>query len=151
MLRRKVLNDSEYNIFLVYRYFTNPIKILIVTTLTESMPLEEDIKQVSKDLLGDFPLFPYRCCTFAVKDMHKKGYEIIAGFVKVDNYCGMDTIKELRHYWNKVPQTNISFDITSSQFNIHLRETFPNVLVWQNDEITKYIPTKEGISPYEVI
>jgi hypothetical protein len=115
------------------------------------MPLEQDIEQVSKDLLTHCSLFPYRCCTFAVKEMYKKGYEIIAGFVRVDNYCGMGAIKELWHYWNKIPQTKISFDITSSQFNIHLRETFPKAMIWQNDEITKYIPLKEGISPDEVI
>jgi len=84
----------------------------------------------------------------AVVELHRRGYEIVAGMVNVDNYCGMGTTLEWPHYWNHDPATKQDFDITASQFNIHIRDgKMPEILKWEPGQNQHFKATKRGISP----
>ncbi|MBI2044787.1 hypothetical protein HYT23_01900 [Candidatus Pacearchaeota archaeon] len=114
------------------------------------MTLEQDAKEVREKL--KFKLkeagFPNKYCKFAVLEINKRGYEIIAGTVKVDNYCGMLDYYEWPHYWNFDRVTGMEFDITASQFNIHTKSRkFPEIAVWKPGENPAFSAVKRGISP----
>ena len=114
------------------------------------MTLEEDAKEVYNKLKVELEEigFPNNCCKVAVIEMSKKGYGIIAGIVKLDNYCLMKTSHEQSHYWNFDPVTGNEFDITASQFNIHINDPkMPQIMVWKHGENPHFKSIDRGISP----
>lgn len=112
----------------------------------------EDALEVREELKSGFPLFPSLCCKIAVRKMSERGYLIVAGFVEVDNYCGLGERKRMRHLWNYDKETGKEFDITASQFNIHFKDRrFEDIEVWDviqyNDA---YILEKFNVDPDKV-
>lgn len=117
------------------------------------MGLGEEVKEVYDDLCERISLFPYRCCMFAARAMHSLGYEIIAGSVELDNYCGSGKNHKIFHYWNYDPKSKSYFDITASQFNPMLKDShLPEIAVWREEELPSiYKIFKRNISPCEVL
>lgn len=112
--------------------------------------LMADAHEAYDELRNMIISFPHRCCKFAAKEMHKKGYDIVSGIIYLDNYCNMNEYKQLVHYWNHDKDSGKFIDITSAQFDIHLNKRLPQIFVWK-DEKTIYMPKKIGITPFEVI
>jgi hypothetical protein len=55
--------------------------------------------------------FSHRACKEVVKEMYRRGYDIVAGAVAVDNYCFVGRKIMLPHYWNYDPETRRHFDV----------------------------------------
>ncbi len=117
------------------------------------MSLEVDMEETWNALKEQYRLFPYRCCKPAVREMYLKGYEIVAGVVRVDNYCNMEEPYELQHYWNSDPTIGQNFDITASQFNIHLSvsKQLPKFAIWSGNNTLVYVEKQRGLQPDQVI
>jgi len=114
------------------------------------MSLEKDAQEVFERLKVELVEwgFPTNCCKIAVVEVHRRGYGIISGLVMVDNYCGMGTTFEWPHYWNHDPVTDTDFDITASQFNIHIKDKkMPEIMKWGAGENPYFKAIKRNISP----
>ncbi len=113
------------------------------------MTLEQDAKEIHEKLKVELEEigFPNNCCKIAAVEMGKRGYGIIAGTVKVENFCGLGKSREWTHYWNYDSVTDREFDITASQFNIHiLGPKMPEIMMWKPGENPRFSATKRGIS-----
>jgi hypothetical protein len=117
------------------------------------MALDEGVIQAYESLRANTPLFPHKLCKIAALIMHSKGYEIVQGKVKLDNYCCSGIHCEILHYWNYDPRSGLYFDITASQFNHHFHgKPLPDIPAWEEDNAPPiYKLCKRNISPYEVI
>lgn len=116
------------------------------------MGLEEDALNVAEEMRAKIPTFPSNCCKLAVIALHGRGYRIVRGRVVVDNYCGIGESREISHFWNYDPATGRSFDVTASQFNIHLsRKKTPEILFWVRGQQPTYIEEEVDIKPWHVI
>lgn len=114
------------------------------------MTLEQDAKEVRERLKVELEEvgFPYNCCKIAAVEMNKKGYGIIAGMVKVENFCGLGISREWTHYWNFDSVTGNEFDITASQFNIHIHsERMSEIAIWKPGKNQRFYAMKRDISP----
>ena len=96
------------------------------------MGLDEGVAKAYESLRAQNSLFPHRLCKIAALAMHSRGYEIVQGKVKLDNYGGIGIIIKLLHYWNYDPRSRLYFDITASQFNSKfIGEPLPDIAVWE--------------------
>jgi hypothetical protein len=111
----------------------------------------ERIREIRDDLSSRIPEFPYQGCSRAALELHRQGLEIILGWVKLNNYCGMGQDKNIPHYWNYDPKTGRHVCITASQFNIHLNEKLPEILIWkENEDNSIYVVQQRNIDPREM-
>lgn len=133
-----------------------PSLLLGIYLLTNKEIINEDklgitAREVWNKLKKENHSFPDKGEKIAVREMHKRGYDIIKGFVYVNNYCNTDEVELIPSYWNSDPRTEEDFDITASQFN-HLfsNERFPMIARRINDNFI-YRVIKRNISPEEVV
>jgi hypothetical protein len=112
-----------------------------------------DALEIRGELDRSIDMFPNRCCKFAVLNMNKKGYGINQGVIRLDNYCSLGIDKEIVHYWNFDRESGVEFDITASQFNIHLssERAMSEIEVWKKGENLIYVVNREDISSDWVI
>lgn len=117
------------------------------------MDINRDANEAIDKLKEILELFPYRCCKFAVKEMSERGYEIVQGIVKLDNYCGLGQFKERIHYWSFDPETQQNIDITASQLNIHLSDEkkLPYIAIWKDGQLEIYVTERTRFPPSRVI
>jgi len=117
------------------------------------MGLDKEVIQAYESLRADTSLFPFRLCKIAALIMHSKGYEVVQGKVKLDNYCGSGIRHDIPHYWNYDPKSGLYFDITASQFNHYFHgNPLPDVAFWEENKAPPiYELCKKNVSPYEVI
>jgi len=113
------------------------------------MTLEYDIKEAIKITKRFAPNFPLHVCTIAPKVMSHFGYKIVAGTVKLDNYCNIGKLKELPAYWNIDPRTNMHIDITARQYKEHTTIELDDVETWF-EKHRIYRPQSIGISQERV-
>jgi hypothetical protein len=113
------------------------------------MTINANIRQARDKLKLQHSLFPYRCCKFATREMHSRGYEIVQGKVAVEDYCGIGEKKELVHYWNFDAEKKLYIDITASQFNIHTKRELPEIHIFKEDEM--YSEIRKNLENYQVL
>lgn len=116
------------------------------------MTLEEDAIEIYDSLKKEYYNFPKDCCKIAALAMYEKGYKIIQGKVHLDNYCNLGKFQEIIHYWNYDSFSGKEIDLSSEQFNLHIKNYFlPKIGVWLPKNRPKYYKKfRKGLKPREV-
>jgi hypothetical protein len=115
------------------------------------MSLTEDIMEAYEELCEHISHFPMNCCKHAATAMYVKGYDIIQGFVRLDDKYNPGESRRVLHYWNYDRSTSTYFDLTAGQFSSGGKPLL-DIMTWKENEANPmYELKRKNVKPREVL